>query len=105
MLNQKDGPRWREKFQLPSVAWWEVPEIIDTDGNSTSQVQYNNPVPTAQPVGSAAQTGCTQQKNDGAMKVEEKPREMSPAEKFEKLKAEGNEFVKRVTFLHFMFCM
>ena len=97
LLHQKDGPRWREKFQLPSVAWWEVPDIIDVDGKSTSQVQFNSPAPPVQQVGSTTQTGSTQRNNDSARKAEEKPRELSAAEKFEKFKAEGNEFVKKVT--------
>ena len=94
-MHHKDGPRWREKFQLPSVAWWEVPDIIDIDGKSTSQVQFNSPAPPV--MGSTAQTGSKQQNNDSARKAEEKPRALSAAEKFEKFKAEGNEFVKKVT--------
>ena len=67
---------------------------MDLEGKSTSQVQFNNPVPTAQQTGSTSQTGSAEQKNDSVR--EEKPKELSAAEKFEKFKAEGNEFVKKV---------
>ena len=96
LLHQKDGPRWREKFQLPSVSPWQIPEIIDPDGKPTSQVVVNNPVPTQQqcPI---AQSNVANQKTDklGEDK-KEAVKEPSAAEKFEKFKAEGNEFVKKV---------
>ena len=96
LLHQKDGPRWREKFQLPSVSPWQIPEIIDADGKPTSQVVVNNLVPTQQqcPI---AQSNVTNQKTDklGEDK-KEAVKEPSAAEKFEKFKAEGNEFVKKV---------
>lgn len=95
-LHQKDGPKWREKFQLPCVSPWEIPEIYDVGGKPTSQVVFNNPVPTPQQTNSAVQSISSTQKTE-ELKQEEKieVKELSASEKFEKLKGEGNEFVKK----------
>lgn len=99
LLHQKDGPKWREKFELPSVAWWEIPEIIDVEGKPTSQVVFVNPVRTAQQTCSASQSAPAGQQKDSPREVKDKPKEMSASEKYEKFKAEGNDFVKKVNIL------
>lgn len=109
LLHQKDGPKWREKFQLPYVSPWEIPEIFDIDGKPTSQVVFNNPVPIPQQACPAAQSNPAVQSSSPKIErlSEEKKKEikvLSASEKFEKFKAEGNEFVKKGSFSEAVVC-
>ena len=76
---------------------WEIPVIFDLAGKPTSQVVFNNPVPAPTQICPAARSNSSTQSSEKV--IEEKKtetKELSAAEKFEKFKAEGNEFVKKV---------
>lgn len=103
MLHEKDGPRWREKIHLQKVSPWQIPEIIGLDGKSTNPSITHQPPSVSQ---SNLQSATSSQSNfsvnthsPAPKEVPEKKKpEMTPQEKFDKLKAEGNNFVKEGKF-------
>ena len=118
LLHQKDGPSWREKFKVPSLNPWDVPEIIGLDGHSTAQVVYNNPVnnqsqPSSQTNNQSQPSSQTSQSTSSltsqsktsttpsAKVTEEKKITLSPQQKFDELKSKGNECVKKVITIKF----
>ena len=118
MLQQRDGPRWREKLKPLKVNPTEIPEVIGVDGKPTVSVSFNNPSFTSQSQPSSGQSS-SQSQNTSASKSQseqskksssqstssigtstsqpqKKKEELTLQQQFEKYKAEGNEFVKQV---------
>ena len=86
VLSKRDGSKWREKIQLKQVSQWEIPEIKDVSEKDTPEEEKKPTLVTDKP--KQAETEV----------LEEIPKKeiLSPQEKFDKMKAQGNDYVKQV---------
>ncbi|KAL4222400.1 Sperm associated antigen 1 [Mactra antiquata] len=132
ILNQNDGPGWREKCKLTKFSPYDIPDIIGLDGKSTSQQvmptsQQVPPIsqqappasqqgpPSIPPINQSATSSVNNSQSDASKSVkspentvpvsnEKKVIKKTPQEEFEEMKLEGNNFVKNSKFKEAVTC-
>lgn len=94
MLQQLDGPIWREKLpELPRVLLSDVPIIQNLSSPSSSS---GIPSPDIPPSNTGLSPGITTSANMAEKAAESESKPLSPEEEFNSKKAEGNQLVQKV---------
>ncbi|XP_064614631.1 LOW QUALITY PROTEIN: sperm-associated antigen 1-like [Liolophura sinensis] len=99
MLQQQDGPKWREKLpEIPRVLSSDVPIIQSLSSPSSPGSSSTLQSPDIPPSNADLSPGTTASANMAEKTAEEESKPLSPEEEFNSKKAEGNQLVQKGEF-------